>query len=103
MDIKVRDSNGALLAEGDSVTLVKDDVPAEFTYIDCDSTEHTDSRPTGLIVRYKGEFGEIKVVFLILDLGQHIQRNASPPPTTLTPATRRPGPPTDRKISRLAT
>ncbi len=24
MDIKVRDSNGALLAEGDSVTLIKD-------------------------------------------------------------------------------
>ena len=37
---------------------------------DCKNIELTDLRPTGLIARYKGEFGEIKVVFLILDLVQ---------------------------------
>ena len=37
---------------------------------DCKNIEHTDLRPTSFIARYKGEFGEIKVVFLILDLVQ---------------------------------
>jgi hypothetical protein len=55
----------------------KDEAPSGFIYIDSDDITLTDSRPTGLIARYKGEFGEIKVVFLILDLGQHIQRNAA--------------------------
>jgi hypothetical protein len=37
----------------------------------------TDARPTGLIARYQGEFDEIKVVFLVLNLGQHDQREAA--------------------------
>jgi hypothetical protein len=69
----------------------KDDVPAGFVYIDCKNIEHTDSRPTGLIARYKGEFGEIKVVFLILDLGQHIQRNAATIADTTNPRNKKAG------------
>jgi hypothetical protein len=45
------------------------DLSALLSY-DCKNIEHTDSRPTGLIARYKRKFGEIKVVFLILDLVQ---------------------------------
>jgi hypothetical protein len=69
----------------------KDDVPAGFVYIDCKDIEQTDSRPTGLIARYKGEFGEIKVVFLVLDLGQHIQSNAAKAANETNPRNKKAG------------
>jgi hypothetical protein len=52
---------------------------------------HTDSRPIGLIARYKGERGNIKVVFLILDLGQHIQTNAAKTADSTNPRNKKAG------------
>lgn len=61
--------------------LLKDDVakntPAGLTLIDCKEIPRTDSKPTGLIARYKSEIGEVKVVFLILDLRQNIAHQAA--------------------------
>jgi hypothetical protein len=37
----------------------------------------TDSKPTGFIARYQRGAFEVKVVFLILDLGQQIKQDAS--------------------------
>jgi hypothetical protein len=69
----------------------KDDVPDGFAYIDCKKIEHTDSRPTGLIARYKGEFGEVKVVFLVLDIGQQIQKNAATTADNTNPRNKKAG------------
>jgi hypothetical protein len=54
------------------------DSKAAGVYIDrhVDTLALTDSRPTGPIARHKGEFSEVKVVFLILNLAQHIQMDA---------------------------
>lgn len=51
--------------------------PAGFQFERADKIPFTDSRPIGRIARYRGEFGEVSVVFLILDLGQHIQKGAA--------------------------
>ncbi len=53
------------------------EVPGGFTYLDCIDIPLTDARPTGLIARYRGEFGEVRVVFLVLNLGQHAQKAAA--------------------------
>ena len=37
----------------------------------------TDSRPPGFVARYESNFGEVKVVFLVLNLGQSRQRKAA--------------------------
>jgi hypothetical protein len=51
--------------------------PTGFTYLGYDRIPHQDSRPPGFIARYEGDFGEVKVVFLVLDLGQQRQLEAS--------------------------
>lgn len=53
------------------------EAPDGFVYTGADDIPHTDSRPTGFIARYQGALSEIKVVFLILDLGQRIQQDAN--------------------------
>jgi hypothetical protein len=53
------------------------DVPAGFQYVDCQDIPHADSQPVGFIAQYTGEFGPIKAVFLVLDMGQHHQREAA--------------------------
>lgn len=53
------------------------EAPDGFMFIGADNIPHTDSRPTGFIARYQGALSEVKVVFLILDLGQHPQQAAS--------------------------
>jgi hypothetical protein len=53
------------------------EAPSGFTYLDREDIVFTDSRPTGLIARYAGNLGDVKVTFLILDLGQHLQRQAA--------------------------
>lgn len=75
----------------------KEEAPFGFSCIDCEDIRLTDSRPTGLIARYNGEFGEIKVVFLILDLGQHIQRTAAKTAAKTNPRNKKVRS-TDRKI-----
>jgi Tetratricopeptide repeat len=58
-------------------TIAKDKMPDGFTFDGCEDVPLTDSRPSGLIARYTGEFGEVKVVFLVVDLGQHHQKAAA--------------------------
>ena len=56
--------------------VAKDDAPHGFAYHRSRQIEHADSRPPGLIAYYHGEWGEIKVVFLVLDMRQEAQRSA---------------------------
>ncbi len=42
-----------------------------------DPIPQEDSRPPGFIARYTADFGEVKVVFLVLNLGQIRQRQAA--------------------------
>lgn len=51
--------------------------PRGFTYIDREPIPHGDSRPPGFVARYTADFGEVKVIFLILNLGQSLQRAAA--------------------------
>jgi len=55
----------------------KNDAPDGFGFMDISDIPLTDSRPTGFFARYKAEFGEVKVVFLVLNLGQHHQKRAA--------------------------
>lgn len=51
--------------------------PPGFTYLGRESIPHEDSRPPGFVARYSADFGEVKVVFLVLNLGQQRQRQAA--------------------------
>ena len=53
------------------------DAPAEFKYLRREDIPLTDSRPTGFIARYALRSDEVKVVFLVLDMKQHPQRDAA--------------------------
>ena len=50
--------------------------PSDFKYLGQETIPHEDSRPPGFVARYDADFGEVKVVFLVLNMGQHRQRNA---------------------------
>jgi hypothetical protein len=50
--------------------------PPGFTFHGRDAIEHQDSRPTGFVARYQGDVGEVKVVFLVMNMGQDRQRAA---------------------------
>jgi hypothetical protein len=50
------------------------DAPPGFKYLRREEIPLTDSRPTGFIARYAGDAYEVKVVFLLLDMGQHPQK-----------------------------
>ena len=45
-----------------------------FTYLRCCEIAHEDSRPPGYILHYQGEYGEVSVVCLVLDIHQKVQR-----------------------------
>ena len=49
----------------------------------------TDSRPTGFIARYAVESAEAKVVFLVLDMSQHRQKEAAKTAAMKTPRNQR--------------
>jgi tetratricopeptide (TPR) repeat protein len=51
--------------------------PAAFAYLRREDIPLTDSRPTGFIARYAGELGDVKMVFLVLDMSQYPQREAA--------------------------
>ena len=51
--------------------------PPGFTYLGREPIPHDDSRPPGFVARYSADFGEVKVVFLVLNLGQQRQRQAA--------------------------
>ena len=51
--------------------------PPGFTYLGREPIPHDDSRPPGFVVRYSADFGGVKVVFLVLNLGQQRQLQAA--------------------------
>ena len=51
--------------------------PPGFTFKGRQPIPHTDSRPPGFVARYDADFGEVKVIFLVLNLGQQRQRDAA--------------------------
>lgn len=53
------------------------EAPSGFIYLRSEDIAFTDSRPTGFVARYAAEFGETKVIFLVLDMGQHHQKDAA--------------------------
>ncbi len=57
--------------------LAADDAPVGFSYTGSTEISPTDSRPYGFIAHYKIAEGEIKVVFLALDVGQEKQMAAA--------------------------
>lgn len=58
-------------------TLAETSSPPGFTYHGRETIPHDDSRPPGFVARYSADFGEVKVVFLVLNLGQQRQRQAA--------------------------
>jgi hypothetical protein len=52
-------------------------MPPGFTFKGRDPITQTDSRPTGFVARYAGDLGEVKVILLVLSLGQQRQRQAA--------------------------
>jgi hypothetical protein len=55
----------------------KNDAPKGFDYLGQEDIPFTDSRPVGIIARYAMDQGEVKVVFLILDIRQQLQRDTA--------------------------
>ncbi|WP_152224148.1 hypothetical protein [Pseudomonas sp. SCB32] len=51
--------------------------PEGFVYQGRTTIAHVDSRPPGFVASYQGDFGEVKVVFLVLNFGQQRQRSAA--------------------------
>ena len=45
-----------------------------FSYLRCCEITHADSRPPGFIAYYQGEYGEVSVACLVLDIHQRAQR-----------------------------
>ena len=55
----------------------KQGVHTESNYLEMQEIPFTDSRPSGFIARYSVGSAEVKVVFLVLDMEQHDQRQAA--------------------------
>jgi tetratricopeptide (TPR) repeat protein len=53
------------------------DPPPGFRYIGSDPLPHTDSQPPGFVARYAGDFGVVRVGFLVLDMGKRRQLDAA--------------------------
>ena len=51
--------------------------PPGFIFKGREEIRQTDSRPPGFVARYETDSGEVKVIFLVLNLGQHRQREAA--------------------------
>ncbi len=56
--------------------IARDEAPNRFAYRRRRDIAHEDSRPPGFIAYYGGEWGEVRVVFLTLDIRQSAQRSA---------------------------
>ena len=53
------------------------DAPDGFAYVGSDDIPYTDARPVGFIAEYRGTLGSVKVVFLVLDMAQTLQKGAA--------------------------
>jgi hypothetical protein len=58
-------------------TVTESAQPPGLTFKGRDQIGQTDTRPPGFIARYDSDSGEVKVVFLVLNLGQQRQRTAA--------------------------
>ena len=54
----------------------RDEPPNGFAYHRRRDIDHEDSRPPGFVAYYGGEWGEVRVVFLTLDIRQSAQKSA---------------------------
>lgn len=70
----IEDKQGLMLSLETSAEMAS---PAGFTYLGREPIPHDNSRPSGFVARYSADFGEVKVVFLVLNLGQQRQRQAA--------------------------
>jgi hypothetical protein len=66
------------------------DAPAGFNYRGHQEIPCTDARPKGFFARYAVESDEVKVVFLVLNMGQHHQKAAAKAAATKSPRKRKP-------------
>ena len=57
--------------------IAKSAAPQGFVFNGLDPITATDSQPSGFAARYDTDSGEMKVIFLVLDLGQQRQRQAA--------------------------
>ncbi|MDA8118896.1 MAG: hypothetical protein M0Z85_02340 [Gammaproteobacteria bacterium] len=58
-------------------TISEHDAPQGFAFSGSEDLPHTDTRPHGFMARYNSQLGEVKVVFLVLDLEQSAQKAAA--------------------------
>jgi hypothetical protein len=63
----------------------ENEAPNGFVHLRREEISRTDSRPTGFASTYQYSLGEVKVVFLVLDMAQHAQRNAAKTAATNNP------------------
>jgi hypothetical protein len=52
-------------------------IPSGFLFKSLEQIPRVDARPLGITALYESQLGEVRVVFLILDLGQKLQRDAA--------------------------
>ena len=57
--------------------IAKTDSPVGFEHTRIDNIARTDSKPIGFTAHYNSGFGDVRVVFLILDMGQYAQKDAA--------------------------
>jgi hypothetical protein len=69
-------------------TTCEQGAPPGFTFVRREPIPFTDSRPQGLIARYRSDAGEVKVVFLVLDLNQDRLLQAAKKAQLTNPRTR---------------
>jgi hypothetical protein len=58
-------------------TVAESAQPPGFTFKRRDEIRQTDTRPPGFVASYATDSGEVKVIFLVLNLGQQRQRDAA--------------------------
>ena len=57
--------------------LARDGAPRGFVFAKCRDLQHEDSGPAGFVAYFTAESGEVRVVFLLLDMAQVAQREAA--------------------------
>jgi hypothetical protein len=57
--------------------MAQKEAPSAFKYQRLEDIPHTDAQPPGFAAEYEGRFGPVKVVFLVLDMGQEAQKEAA--------------------------
>jgi len=68
------------------------EAPAGFTFRSRRDITLSDSRPTGFVATYGYSLGQVKVVFLLMDMGQRSQRGAAKMAASNNPRTKKKSP-----------